>query len=294
MSDSTKPTEPVARPRPDLDRILDGHTRCPGCLYELHGQKIEREPVYGLLIIRCPECGVITSLQDYPIAAPWVRRLGRILAALTLAGLGLCFIMGMIGVGAASELTARHASRPLTRIAQTLAEADGGNRDPSPSLGLQRWNESDLVNRVWSDEEGVRLAWTRWALYMPACLVAAFICGWFWSLILISRKRRAVLLVTISMIALGSLGSWAFFWVERQIFISYLQSGVLRSIVPGASHFVDPFLAATALLQMFMALLSVYLARPLSRLLAFLLLPPQKRVTLAFLWTCDGKNVPRG
>ena len=61
--------------------LIVGSRACHDCGYCLEGQPIEREAHYGMLIARCPECGTIAALQEYPSLSGWGRRLGALSAA---------------------------------------------------------------------------------------------------------------------------------------------------------------------------------------------------------------------
>ena len=45
--------------------VLSGDRCCARCGFNLYGQTIIREPHYGLLMVRCPECGTAAAMQEY-------------------------------------------------------------------------------------------------------------------------------------------------------------------------------------------------------------------------------------
>src|SRR4051812_32614115 len=61
-----------------------GDRLCIRCGVNLVGQPIVREPVYGMFLIRCPECSTAASLQEYPLLGRWAGRLAALIAALWL------------------------------------------------------------------------------------------------------------------------------------------------------------------------------------------------------------------
>ena len=63
-------------------RILTGDRFCTKCGYNLIGQQIVREEYYSMLIVRCPECATVASVQEYPLLGGWAIRWGALLAAL--------------------------------------------------------------------------------------------------------------------------------------------------------------------------------------------------------------------
>jgi hypothetical protein len=67
---------------------VSGERPCTQCGYSLLGQSIVRDPHYGMLIVRCPECAAVTSVLDYPRLARW----SRVLGALALAVWIMCLL----------------------------------------------------------------------------------------------------------------------------------------------------------------------------------------------------------
>ena len=61
--------------------ILVGDRLCTKCGYNLTGQPVLREPHYEMLIVRCPECGAVAALQEYPVLGRWAGRWAALLAA---------------------------------------------------------------------------------------------------------------------------------------------------------------------------------------------------------------------
>lgn len=72
---------------------LVGDRLCIRCCYNLVGQPILREQHYNMLIVRCPECGTVASLQEHPLLGRWAMRWAAVLAGLwILVLLGMWFI----------------------------------------------------------------------------------------------------------------------------------------------------------------------------------------------------------
>ena len=92
--------------------VLVGDRLCTRCGYNLAGQPVLREPHYKLLIVRCPECADVASLQEYPLLGRWVGRWAAIIAAVWIL-----VVIGMF-IGSAGE--------------RTLLRADDGAPPPSP------------------------------------------------------------------------------------------------------------------------------------------------------------------
>lgn len=64
--------------------ILVGDRLCVSCGFNLHGQHIVREPRYSMLMVRCPECGTVASLQEFPLLGKWMTRWAALLAVIWL------------------------------------------------------------------------------------------------------------------------------------------------------------------------------------------------------------------
>src|SRR5688572_5228275 len=62
--------------------VLMGDRLCAACAYNLTGQTIVREPHYKLLIVRCPECATVASVQEYPLLGRWAVRWAMVLAGI--------------------------------------------------------------------------------------------------------------------------------------------------------------------------------------------------------------------
>lgn len=98
---------------------IAGDRLCIGCGFNLTGQPIVREETYDLLIARCPECGAVAPLQEYPTLGKWAGR-----SAALLAGLVTLFLVGMIFIG---SLSLYGAARGMSQTANTpIANAIAG------------------------------------------------------------------------------------------------------------------------------------------------------------------------
>ena len=80
--------------------VIVGDRLCVHCGYNLTGQNIYREPHYDLLIARCPECGSVASVLEYPVLGRWANRWAAVIAALWVVVL-LAVWLGSAGVGIA-------------------------------------------------------------------------------------------------------------------------------------------------------------------------------------------------
>lgn len=113
---------------------LVGDRLCIGCGFNFAGQPVVREPHYKMLIVRCPECGTVASLQEFPVLGKWASRFGSILAAAWL--LAMLFLMlgtagaifGMsVGVStAASSPLTEYLSKEHSRWSKSRREEQNG------------------------------------------------------------------------------------------------------------------------------------------------------------------------
>src|SRR5262249_5687552 len=126
------------------------------CGHNLFGQPIVRERHYGLIIARCPECGTVSPLQEYPTLGPWATRIGMI-----LTGLWLLLVVAA-AVASAGALTAMSgaAGEWLSRDVPFGAMAEferwltqTGQTNPSLSSWQARLGPEGL--QWWADRGGV-------------------------------------------------------------------------------------------------------------------------------------------
>jgi hypothetical protein len=131
MSDDTT-TPPIERRL----GLVTGDRLCVECGYNLVNQPILREPHYDLVIVRCPECGAVASVQEYPLLGRWAARWGALLATLWLIFLvaawpGTSGVLLGWSVGAAEEASWPYA-RVLRRLHREDSEAAAAVGAPTP------------------------------------------------------------------------------------------------------------------------------------------------------------------
>ncbi len=86
---------------PMRDDQIRADRACIGCGFNLFGQRVTKEPHYGLAITRCPECGEVAAIQTYPTMSHWVNRVRVILTAVwvvVLVGVFFANTMAMVGM----------------------------------------------------------------------------------------------------------------------------------------------------------------------------------------------------
>lgn len=308
-----------AAPRGDsaAERLRPGYAvgdrPCARCGFNLVGQPIVREPHYGLLLLRCPECGEAASVQEYPLLGRWANRLGVFLAACLVLAVILAFIGSVSAtVGFADRLVSyssmelgqvigkRHAAWWEGLPQDEKDKITGGGSGWTPAQSGWQYAESgwwaELDKAALLREVGGRWRAIDW---VPALIDAIWavpaggMLGLFWSLAVLGQSRRRVALV-IPVVVLLSAGyialersqaaAWTWTWGGgRWEYTPYLAAALLVwNVVPLALAWMMGWM-----------LVGVWLGRPVSRLLVRLMLPPRLRSGLSVLWTAEGKALPR-
>lgn len=291
---------------------IRGDRMCLKCGFNLHGQTILREPHYGLLIVRCPECSGVTSLQEYPVLGPWARRWGYLFAAvyiLFITGLfGLtAFLIGVSSVGLvqdrmhtiANEIATAH--RPWFD-AVGKAQAEASAKTPaekslvsSTVSSVQSWGSYAAINREWWEREGAAaraaiaarkpnlpveqlLAYT----FIPVCGLAV---GGFFAVLLPGLRGPRLLMIPLVTVSLGLLFCYFFSLTTRTAALTnfwlpgFVPSGELAAELLPSFAFYRLALVMGAILAV-----GVYLGRPVARFLIRTFLTPRLAHSLSFLW----------
>lgn len=123
------------RRSPERIAVVSGDRACGSCGFNLHGQNVVREEHYDMLMVRCPECGQVASLHEYPVLGPWAKRVGFVLAAVWLlvmlaavaATTGALMGGSMIASeallsGVTRDITVAHAKHSEERLKEIDAE----------------------------------------------------------------------------------------------------------------------------------------------------------------------------
>lgn len=283
---------------------------CARCGFNLYGQAIVREPVYQMLVARCPECGTVAALQEYPALGRWAGRWAAVLAA----GWLLLLIAAVMGVGAAARGYATEvqmsAVAPLAqRIAQAHQEyqaqtvaAAGSNVNATQSwLVSQIVSPMTTIDTAWwatQDHEAIRSRaaqsgsaidlWALWDwrglpfVFGPIGLAAGI------ALVAVPRRRlwwvapALMLGASVFLLLVAASERTRGMWVGQ-----YVSATNLAAELDG--RWVQWTTIALAALPLG---LGAWLGRPAARTVIRWLLPPTMRAALAVLWTCDGLPPP--
>jgi hypothetical protein len=307
---NTSPDADNRSEAPQGDRRLStlvGDRICTRCGYNLTGQPVVREAHYEMLIVRCPECGTVASLQEYPVLGRWAGRWAALLAALwVVVVLGLLLASGgiLMGIGERiahgavvpwalyvaerqhEEFKAQQDQGTLSQAAEMMAQTP-----PSASSFLEPTWVSQQDFDAMLREAGGRAAVLDYAVLRSLVwlVVAAFPMGCVWAVVFLHLKRgRRVLLGLLPIavagvfLAIARLGApntlvgWGWMTVDelarRQVGLPVAIGALAFSILPLAAGLV--------------------VGRHVMRGTIRALLPPRLRSSLALLWTVDGLEPP--
>jgi hypothetical protein len=301
------PAPPVTRRR-ETRRIVTGDRFCTRCGYNLIGQQIAREEHYSLLIVRCPECATVASVQEYPLLGGWAVRWGVLLAVLWFLALigwwpgssGIVFGMSLAVTDEATQgyyhhiqdlhaeyetqTTGQAPSNTIRTITTPTGTIRIGNLTSSSSFG--KWWEQQDHAAVLAEAGGWRGVVTGHAflILIPTALMV-FGVGWLWSVFLLQLKRRWLIVCGAAVMFVALLfvvpivmdwrmhaGTWARYAANDQLGLPILVTCIALCVVPLG--------------------LGLWLGRPLTRVGVRALLPPRLRSSLAFLWTAEGLDPP--
>ncbi len=309
-------------------RTASGETRtgsiqtdrpCSACGFNLHGQPTVRERHYAMLITRCPECGVVAALQEYPSLGRWAGRWAGLIAGVWF----LVLIVGVFATGAvmmalassvrsdaveplaiqiATEHKAAQTAALTASAAGTAATTAGGatgnanlnwyaSQEPGKynSIEIAWWEKQDagaLLARAMASEKG-SLQW--WALWNWRAIPLIFVpLGCFWAAALVAVPRRRVWVI-----AIPAVGAAAFIQVFADAdsavatWMIHTTAATLAAKLTGGMFFWLTLAAAAVTLGV-----SALIGRPIVRWMVRWLLPPGACAALGILWTCDGIDAP--
>ena len=294
----TDPAPPAdAVPDTPLGYLIQTDRPCVRCGFNLFGQTVVREGHYGLVSTRCPECGQLAALQEYPALGRWADRWARLIAAAWVAGLVAAmfvnfgplmgFVMASLETACSdlgNEIALRHADSQTAQGPTTF-----------PMLGTGRWTMIEA--RWWQDNRDAIIgarpslnAWINWSvvwMWIPMSFIG-FAGGVCWSTCLLgARKRFAIIPAFLPLMAAGLIG-WTVHHEEAS------GAALVQASTLGIGELQDIVLSVMLGVVSAWILLGVWLGRRTARLVVRWSLPPRMRSSLAILWTRDGLAPPRG
>lgn len=114
MTDPALDTKPDRQPE-SFDEIRADRA-CIGCGFNLYAQPVTKEEHYGLAICRCPECGTVAALQQYPMMTHWVNRFRTLIAAVWIVLLLGLFIGSTMAITGLSQGASNIAGENMSDI----------------------------------------------------------------------------------------------------------------------------------------------------------------------------------
>lgn len=264
---------------------------CSKCLFNLIGQSVVRERQYGLLIVRCPECGTVASLQEYPLLGRWANRWAAVAAAAWIL-LAVAVTFGLAGVMFGFTLgTMETTSVPLQRVIASAYEEHQKAQGVPVNQVSGWWN----IDQNWWDAQdrsaliekaggwGGAVQWWGFLIWAIGAAIL-FPLASVWAVAAAHRRGWRLLLTYLPMLLIAAVFfSMTSISGNRWLGASELATRMLWPVTL-------PICAAVAVLPL---IAGAFLGRPLARLLVRLWLPPRLRVPLSFLWICDGKPPPK-
>lgn len=272
--------QPAANDAPKRDErlgVITGVRVCGKCGFNLMGQLILREPTYGLIVARCPECGQVAPLQEYPSMGRTTRRWATLLG-------GLWVLTVLAGAAAAS----------FALMGIMFGSLEIGCEDFARVLPGDYW--SSTVDRE------AQVAFLR-GMGGPIAAINPWVLGvWFGGAVLATITG-----VASSIVTLGLHGVRLLLMPLVVVIVPTVAFGIRRAVILGqisggaasksdiAEWLMGPHVGAATLLIFALMLMSgAMIGRPLARGLVCLLLPAPMRAGLAPLWLTDGKTLPKG
>lgn len=281
---------------------LEGDRACIRCGFNLSGQSVIREDKYGLLIVRCPECGTAASMQEYPLLGRWAGKLMFALVGAWLIVLCVMFTLNVVLVSVTTYETGQAMLSPLARhIEDVYRKGQESLAGPANPTNYYAYNGNGFAKEWWDQQD--RAAFFReaggwsgavaWVDAIPLAFLSPLLFGFGagWSVALAGARRwrawlvpglvLSVSLAILIMTHLTNFGADNTNWSWR--------GGTIA-----AEIFLGPRVQSLclAICALFTAL-GVWLGRGLARWIVVVMLPPRMRVPMAFLWRADGKAMPR-
>lgn len=279
---------------------IGGDRVCSGCGFNLIGQRVTREPHYGLLITICPECGQAASMQSYPVMSRWVNRWRALLGVGWVMALMLVFAFQVVTLVTGSSGLAADIGLPLAReIGRAYDDYAVAKGLPS---NVTAWGANNrdayyqwvVVDRGWLESDGqaiLRDADIRGMIFSGTTLLRlipevllCFVMGWFWSVVLLGSTRVRVVLVPV---LIAAVSGFIILGYDRLTMRSNQSTEIVRAYLHP-----EAFVLILGVCAPFV-LLGIWQGRALTRAVLMMTLPPGLRAPFAWLWLRDGLSPPR-
>lgn len=281
-----------------LGYLIQTDRPCARCGFNLYGQTVVREGHYGLVSTRCPECGQLAALQEYPALGRWADRWARLIAAAWVAGLVAAMFLNfgpLMGfVMATLEMACADLGDEIVRQYTDWQTTESGG-GPATAFGSGRWT---MIEAKWwaTHRDAVLLGrpsradWISWSvvwMWIPMSVIG-FAGGVCWSACLLGAPKRFAMVPALLPLIVATLIGWT---VHRE------EAGG-AGLVQGSTLAIGELQGLVLLVMLGVVsgwvVLGVWLGRRVTRLVVSWALPPRMRSSLAILWTRDGLAPPSG
>ena len=292
-----------------------GDRTCAACGFNLFAQPILREHHYNMLIVRCPECGTVAALQEYPLLGKWANRWSKLLAAFWL----LIIFGGLIASGdLISSFSNSVANESVYPFAAEIGKLFQPYRLQHPELygkgtqyanwynGFEYKTDADFIysyiDRSWWEDSGqsqlqdsssrkIQYDWS--AVFQPRYVyLSLFLIGIIWSVIMIGATRKSLI---VALLVMGLL-AWAVIILTNEWStpaLNYWRGNITNAQTLAAELKEPPIRLLLVAWLLIPLAIGMLFGRPIVRFLVIALYPPRMRGWLAFLWIADGKTPPQ-
>lgn len=305
---------------------------CAGCGFNLFGQTVTKEAHYGLAIARCPECGTVAALQQYPVMTHWVNRFRAILAGLYLLLLLAVFGLSTLAISAFALNGADLASEPLAdRLGLdftnwTGEQARAAQQQPQAGITQTTTANGGTVTSFSINGQATTIttAPTTGSILSPGSYQWTTLTPeWIDNHLDASVDSFGSLWVNMNREVFVFMIPAAFFSLCVGIFWTVALLGATRRralLVPCAMvlvgtafaiglnmdsqyytwasnvarHIYIPMMVPFIMgVELVFLVIGVWIGRPFARVVVRMALPPRLRIPLSILWTRDGLTPPR-
>lgn len=314
------PQPPKSSPLNDRVGEILGYRLCDNCGFQLMGTPVVREPSYGLLLARCPECGHVHPASEPPqdskrrSAFAHLASLGLIALKLgVLVLIATIFIESResFNINASGGYTFKVRSAYDQYFAElvektgdiTKAYAQEGFNFGTGSTPPARPSTYNYIGTAWWQDNRERLlreaggpfmALTPYTVFAMANLPFVFFLTAPIMVLMTPRSSRWVLALLLTLVGLIA-AAWPLIVSAYGLATPYSpQYYPFYTADPIIMHQLQPtIIALYASGSVFSAALAALFARPLARLVVRGFLRPELRGPFVELWTTAGLNPPR-
>ncbi len=272
-------------------KSLDHDLACVDCAYALRGQPIVRESVYGILIVRCPECGRV-----HPAGAGLDFVQTRKRSGVKVLTWWLFFLILITGTGGAFAGLAQSTGFLASRT-YALAIADAQRNELAPTrsyshvfdqINFQWWSTSpDRQSQIWTSLGEWRAA-PNWIAVADIAYVIpiAFVFAITWAIALPHVNRRQLQVLGAISIVIGSI-ILAMYYAESMVALglNWEYAMTLAEWRIGIWFAIATMFAALVVFEC-----ALLVSRPIARFVIATLAPRTVQNSLQELWSDTEKS----